>query len=454
MREILIEYLKGKASALKRKVNVGLIGYGSTNRAFLDFILPLDFVNLSVRHKGLSRSELPKSVTVYGGESEPEIYEDILIPSPSVRREKIAAPVGAEFITDYDLLFRTREKQLFCVSGSDGKSTVTTLSSLMLSETMPDLFTGGNLGTPLICADSGCEAFLLELSSFTLHYSVPRSKRALLTNITPNHLDWHKDLLEYTESKLRLIKSAYEPVINLSDGVSQRVADETNAFCLVSDKLTRGEINAAYSTEHTVTIDEDAISLDGETVVRVESVKRRERHNITNLALATALSIGYASPERIREVAKSFTGLSERCEIFTYKGIEYISSSIDTTPERTRTTLLGLSRPVSIILGGRTKNLPLDPIREPLHAFAKRIAIYGEAAKELDGYISSCPELCDIPREVFPTLDGAIDYAIATATPEISVLLSPAATSYGEFDNYIERGRFFKAHVLNNRPKI
>ena len=455
MQELLRGYIRNKAADVGRRVRVGLLGFGKTNRAILDTLLPLDCAEMTVRQQGLDPRYPAHSVRVISDEDAfLGIYEDVIIPSPSVRREKLILPESVAVITDYDLLFYSKPKGLFSVSGSDGKSTVTTLASLLLSPTFPDLFVGGNLGTPLILAKARAEAFLLELSSFTLRYSAPRCGRALITNITPNHLDWHASFDEYKEAKLSLIRQSDEPILNLSDTESRAAARNVKAFCLVSDSLTHEEITRSFSTEHTVTENDGWITLDTERVIPISLVKRRERHNLENLKLSIALSIGYASSERIREVAKTFDGLPERCELFTKDGVDYVSSSIDTSPMRTKTTLEGLRRRVRIILGGRTKGLPLDALKEPLEKYVTKISIYGEAREEFLSFIDSYPDLSKIPHEDFPTMREAIDYAKDGTGEGDTVLLSPAATSYGEFDNYVERGRFFKDYVMRNCRKI
>lgn len=455
MQELLRGYIRNKAADLGRKARLGLLGFGKTNRAILDALFPLDCVEITVRQQGLSPESLPRSVRIIGDKDAfLGIYEDVIIPSPSVRREKLILPDICEVLTDYDLLFNLKPKHLFSVSGSDGKSTVTTLASLLLSPRFPDLFVGGNIGTPLVFAKAEAEAFLLELSSFTLRYCAPSSGRALITNVTPNHLDWHASFEEYKEAKLSLIQKSDEPILNLSDAESIDAARGIKAFCIVSNDLDHDGVKRSYSTEHTVTSDTAWIMLDGEKLIPISSVKRGERHNIENLTLAIALSIGYTSPKRICEVAGSFNGLPERCEIFTKDGVDYISSSIDTSPMRTKTTLEGLRRKARIILGGRTKGLPLDALREPLKKYATKIGIYGEASEEFLDFIESSVELSIIPHESFPTLKGAIDYLLDGINKGETVLLSPAATSYGEFENYMERGRFFRNYVLKNCQKI
>ena len=124
---------------------------------------------------------------------------------------------------------------------------------------IPDIFTGGNCGVPLWNLSLDRSAFLLELSSFTLRYSKPNGGRSLITNVTPNHLDWHESLKEYEETKLELLHTADEPIINIDDEVSERFAKEYQTFCLISTVTPRNEIITKYKTEHTITLENGKI---------------------------------------------------------------------------------------------------------------------------------------------------------------------------------------------------
>lgn len=448
MKKLLYEYLNCLFLSLGRKLTVSLLGYGKTNRALGEILSECELVeSVTVRQDGLSKNDIPSSFGLISKDSFSLLYEDVIIPSPSVRRERLDIPKSSHVISDYSLLFDSIPKNLFCVSGSDGKSTVTTLASLLLFPYFPDLFTGGNIGTPLALASDSANAFLLELSSFTLRYSVPLSSRAVITNVTPNHLDWHASLSEYRECKLSLIDNAREPILCLDDTVSKKKAQEIHSFCLTSDTLPDSYIKRKFKTEHTVTLEEGSLRLDGEEIIPITEIRRNEKHNLRNLASAIALSIGYADKDRIRRVAASFDGLSERCEQIVIDGIKYISSSIDTTPMRTATTLNSLGRKVSIILGGRTKQLPLEPLRLPLIKYASRISVYGEARDEFLDFLESDEELSAIPHRAFTYFSDAIDYAKENLTRGDTLLLSPAATGYGEFKSYEERGRFFKSYI-------
>ena len=455
MKSLLYRFVNSKRESLGRNVKVSLLGFGSTNRAIFEALLPLDNVEISIRQKETIYSDLPRLVKVYqGNDAFTNIDDDVIIPSPSVRRERLSIPYGIDVISDYDLLFRQQSKNLFLISGSDGKSTTTTLASLMLDGSFTSTFTGGNLGDPLINASIDTEAFILELSSFTLRYSLPNGGRALLTNVTPNHLDWHNSLEEYEQTKLSLIRHSDEPILNLDDAVLEREAKRTHTFCLVSGTRAHSEIIKSYRTEHTVTEENGYVNLDGKALIHISEIRRKEKHNLSNFRSAVAMSIGYTDAARIIEVARNFDGLEERCEDFYIGGTRYVSSSIDTTPERTATTLAGLDCEVNIILGGRGKHLPLEPLRSPLIKYARRISLYGEAAEEMHVFIDSEERLRHIPHQSFARLSDAIDHATVDVGKGDTVLLSPAATSYGEFRDYRHRGRFFKDYIVNKYGKI
>lgn len=456
MQKRIREYLKDVATSKGRRIDVGLIGYGTTAKAVLEAVRECDFIRrITVRHGGTPDSlPIESAELICGEDALKDITEDVIFTSPSVRRERLKYPSSSIITSDTEIFFAESVKSVFAVSGSDGKSTVTTIASLLLSPTFPNLFTGGNLGTPVAYAPLSSDAFLLELSSFNLRYIEPMSKRALITNVTPNHLDWHEGLEEYEECKARLIRSTEEAVIPLSCPFNERLAETVSAFALVSGLHTDKELRERYQTAHTVTKEYGYICADGEILIPEDSIRLREAHNRENLMSAIALTLGYASREHISEVARSFQGLSHRCQRMTYGGKEYIDSSIDTTPERTRTTLTSLDKRVHLILGGRGKGLPLDTMRDALIKYAESISLYGEMRDEIDAWLGADAELSKIPRESFARLGDAIDRADDPAHAGETILLSPAATSYGEFTSYLERGEFFKNHIVKKHGQI
>ena len=324
----------------------------------------------------------------------------------------------------------------------------------MLSPTFPGLFAGGNLGTPVALAPLNSDAFLLELSSFNLRYTAPHSKRALLTNVTPNHLDWHADLREYEECKARLISSAKEAVLPLSCQFNTELARKIKSYALVSMFSSDTELKESYDTEHTVTLENGTIRIDGEPILPLASVKLQERHNLLNRMSAIALCLGHTDNERIRTVAESFTGLEHRCERLTLGGKSFINSSIDTTPKRVAATLSSLDRPAHLILGGRGKGLSPDTMRAALLKYALSISLYGEIADALERWIDGDSELRLVPHRKFKSLREAIDCSDRQCKTGETVLLSPAATAYGEFRSFAERGSFFKQYLEKKYREI
>ena len=449
MQERIRAYLEDVAASKGRTLSICLMGYGKTSIAILGAISECDAVGeITVRHTGVLYAKPPDNVKVIcGATALTDIYEDVVFASPSVRRENLILPRGIEVISDTELFFEERRENVFCVSGSDGKSTVTSIASLLLSPTFPSLFTGGNLGTPLASASLRSDAYLLELSSFNLRYTAPNSQRAVLTNVTPNHLDWHDSLEEYEECKRRLIATAKEAVFPLSCPFNKQLAKGIHSFALVSLDHSERELREIYDTDHTLTLSDGVILLDGEPLLKSEEVRLTGRHDLENLMSAIALSHGYTSRERIAEVAAAFNGLEHRCESITIDGKEYIDSSIDTSPERTKTTLTDIARRVHLILGGRGKGLAPDAMREPLIKYAISISLYGEIADSLCRWLDSDTKLSGIPHAKFKALKEAIDNADSLAKVGDTVLLSPSATAYGEFQSFTQRGDFFKDYI-------
>lgn len=456
MRARIREYLKDVENSIGRPPSITMIGYGTTNRAILEAIYSSGIrYDITVRQSSKIYDTPPYNVKfMQGADALEDICEDVVFASPSVRREMLRLPGNCVITSDTEIFFSKRNDNVFLVSGSSGKSTVTTLTSLLLFPTFPKLFTGGNLGTPLAVAPLNSDAFVIELSSFNLQYCTPLSNRALITNVTPNHLDWHANLNEYETCKKRLLEKTDDAILTLSSAFTESLASEIHTYALVSDTLTDGQIRRKYKTEHTLTCESGYICIDGRKTLPTDILVRREGYNVLNMMSAMALSLGYASEDRIFEVAENFVGLEHRCEMFTVAGRTYIDSSIDTTPERTKATLESLKKPVSIILGGRGKGLSLDPLKDPLLSYAKQISVYGDIGDELILWIDSDGGLKDIPHEKFSAMKDAIDYANSDIQDDVTVLLSPAATAYGEFRNFMQRGSFFKNYVINKYKKI
>jgi len=344
--------------------------------------------------------------------------------------------------SDAEFFFDGYEGESFAVSGSDGKSTTTTLASLLLSgegERVPAI---GNIGaamTPWL--DRGASRVAIELSSFQLMSACPITTRALITNISPNHLDWHRSFGEYISAKENLLRYATERVFNLDCELSRGIMAHYPADVVFSVRLDEDKIRTEAGSRTAVYLKDGGIFKDGEHLINVCEVANRTAHGINNLVAAIALTHGYVTRERIREVAGAFHGLLHRCEeVGVFDGIRYLNSSIDSTPKRTITTLSSLDGKPIVIIGGRSKGLDYAQLIPHLKSRASLAVLTGETGREVAGLLKDS----DLPYRYEPRFDDAVEYAIRHASCGDTVLLSPASTSFDSFSCFEERGNRFK----------
>lgn len=435
----------------KQFKKIGFLGLGKSNLSLMR-LLPLGNTEIILRSETeFDSASIPQGLNIsevrVGNNALSGITEELMICSPSVRRDRAellsAKERGICFSSDAELFFENCDKEVFAVTGSDGKSTTTTLLAKILSrrhKTAPV----GNIGSPMLeslCGES--EMFCAELSSFMLSYLNAHVRRAAITNITPNHLNWHKDLSEYIEAKLSLIKSSDESVLSADDAALEECLSTRGAFAVTSMRSSFDELKKRYKCHLYFTFNGDYILRNGELLVATSDIKKKEKHNIQNLMCAAALADGYCDSEDIRSVARTFEGLSHRAEFFlSHGGIDFINSSIDTTPSRTKSTLESLGRQVVLILCGRGKGASYEPLSVPLARYASHVVITGEDAEKMLGALAPYADC-----RYADGFDSAVELAIKLSSRGEAVLLSPAATSFDEFSSFEERGARFKSTV-------
>lgn len=435
-----------------REPRIGFIGIGISNLYLLSCLPGVPAVLRNATY--IDRAMLPWNALNCemreGSGYLDGLDEDVLILSPSVRRDapqlRQAAWRGAELISDAELFFLDNKATVYAVTGSDGKSTTATLLSMLLSERHPKISLIGNIGAPLSKADS--DVCVAELSSFQLNYMRPRSCAAILTPVTPNHLDWHGCLEEYLEAKLNVFANAKKRIATPDTPLSEELIRRSGCDVLYSLKFTARQLCESFGASHTITLEGGSICTDGEPLLPAAKCKRQERHNLHNFMGALAAACGECSSEHIVSVAERFSGLEHRIEhLPSPRGCDIINSSIDTSPARTACTLSSLARPVRLILGGRGKGLPLLPTIPLIAKYAKRISLYGEVAEQYLGELQASGIDKMIECERFALFADAIEHASRALCAGDTILLSPAATGYGEFRDYAERGRYFKKYI-------
>ena len=433
--------------------SIGLFGYGKSNKGIYEFFntLPEDFrfILRSDHQKDTEGAKFEK--VLFGDVALKRINEDILFLSPSVRRDKkelaFAEKRGVILSSDADFFLSLTKSDVYAITGSDGKSTTTKLSAAMLSESYARAVACGNIGeamTPHLSDGDNC-AYVTELSSFQLTYMKPKSQRALITNITKNHLNWHSSFDEYINAKRNVFENARERIINFDCEISRSFAKDYRIFSVFSHRLSEVELKKAVEAELYVTLNDGYITVSGEKMLKISDIRVKGTHNVENFMAAIAMSYGLADKQLILNTAKEFTGLRHRCEFVGERdGIKYYDSSIDSSPKRTSATLKTFDERVIVILGGRSKGLEFSDLIPTLKQKAKAVVLMGECAEEIANTLSRDPTFTtDIPYTIRACLSDALEYAASIARHGDSVLLSPAATSYDEFKNFEERGDAF-----------
>ncbi len=377
--------------------------------------------------------------------------EDIIFLSPSVRRERACVRAllkdGAVFSSDAELFFADSPKNVLAITGSDGKSTTSALVELMLREDGKEAFAAGNFGLPLTpLADRKKAYFVAELSSFMLRYMKPKSRRALITNITPNHLNWHADFDEYRRAKENILAHAEERVFFYDCEESRALLNSYGADGVFSANKSYRDLKRAVRASVYASFEDGFFVLNGERIFEREKFAPLGIHNVKNALAALCLTHGFCDTGAVIRALRSFSGLHHRCRlVFRGDGIKYYDSSIDSSPERTRATLEVFDRPVTVILGGRDKGLDYSPLKDALRTHAGAVILCGENAQRLAEFTRNIKLTCPV---VF-----ARDYAEAVKFARIfglDTVLSPASTSYDRFSNFEERGRAFLYEAENN----
>ena len=349
---------------------------------------------------------------------------------------------GAEITSEMDVFFRVAPCHLIAVTGSDGKTTTTTLIAEMLKAAGKTVWLGGNIGTPLLplCRRMQAEDYaVVELSSFQLMDMTRSPQRAVVTNLAPNHLDVHKDMEEYVQAKkniFRFQKPGNLLVLNADNAITAGFsgAGETHFFS------RKAPTNCVWQ-------EGDWIVRRGQRVLNVHDILLPGVHNIENYMAAMAAVEGLVSDECICSVAKNFGGVEHRIELVRIKdGVKFYNDSIASSPSRTIAGLRSFSQKVILIAGGYDKHIPYDVLGPEICAHVSRLFLCGATA----GKIRTCveaqpgqkPEMVDCGD-----FDSAVQAAARAAQPGDIVLMSPASASFDQFKNFMERGDRFKQLV-------
>lgn len=363
---------------------------------------------------------------------------------------------GAELTSEMEVFLRLCPAQVFAVTGSDGKTTTTTLIYKILTEEGYNCWLGGNIGTPLLSKiDDVIETdkVILELSSFQLMTIKNCPSIALITNISPNHLDVHKSLNEYIDAKKNIFINQTEKdklILNYDNDITRSFGDEAKAKCVYFSRINNLNKGVVFQNgKIIVKSDENEIE-----IVDADSIKIPGVHNIENYMAATAATIDFVKPETIRKIATTFNGVEHRIELVReLNGVKFYNSSIDSSPSRTIAALSTFKRKVILIAGGKDKGIPYDSIGQIIAEKVKCLLLIGATAPRIEEAFNNYIHQTDIESDVkiihCDTYEDVVNEAYKEAVPGDCVILSPASTSFDMFKNFEHRGNVFKELVNN-----
>ena len=440
--------------ALVYDKNISVIGLGISNRPLIKYLVTLGakvtgYDKRTREQLGEIYDELSAlGVALILGENYlDDLSGEIIFKTPGLRFDHpallTAKEKGSIITSEMEVFFDICPANIIAVTGSDGKTTTTTLIHKMMTAAGYKTWLGGNIGNPLLTDTENMKEsdwVILELSSFQLHTMKKSPKIAVITNLSPNHLDVHKDYQEYIDAKKNIMLYQTENdklVVNRSNEETAKIGKEAKGIC----------IDFSSKEDAYLHLEDGIIYRKGVAVLKVEDIKIPGMHNVENYMAAIAAVEGLVEDDVILEIAKTFGGVEHRIELVrTLGGVRYYNSSIDSSPNRSINTLKVFNKKVIMIAGGKDKGIPYDELGPSLCEKVKTLILIGKTADKIEeafkkaGGDESIIIRCESYEEVVKT-------AHEKAENGDVVLLSPASTSFDMFANFEERGNLFKRLV-------
>lgn len=463
-----MEYINEKLNEFNDYIRfrkVAIVGLGVSNLPLVEYLYEKK-ANVTVfdeRDIDSISKDIMDKITTYGfgfhfGEDALKNLKgfNVIFRSPSclpTRKELVdEANNGAIVTTEVELLMKMCPCKIVGVTGSDGKTTTTSLINAILKKAGYNTFLGGNIGTPLFTKlpDMRPEDILvLELSSFQLMGMEISPDIAVITNITPNHLNIHKDYEEYIEAKKNIFKYQDEKgvlVLNYDNEITRNCEKEANGkviFFSSKNKLDNGYI-----------VDEDVIKECEDKIrkhiLNVEDVILRGNHNYQNIATAIAATSSLVDIDTIVEAVKEFKPVEHRIEfIRELDGVKWYNDSASSSPSRTLSGINAFKEDIILIAGGYDKNLDYTPLAKPIIEKVKSLILIGQTSGKIFDAVKLEleKENKEIDIHMCESLEETIKLAKKVAKPGQVVLFSPASASFDMFKNFADRGNQFKELV-------
>lgn len=440
--------------------NTAVVGIGVSNIPLINFLLKLGakvtaFDKKSEVELGAVAEEFKnKGVKLELGENYLDnlLGFEVIFKTPSMRIDSEALvnakAKGAYITSEMEEFVRYCPGKIYGITGSDGKTTTTTIISKLLIEEGYKTWVGGNIGTPLFSNIEDIDKedkVVLELSSFQLMTMNSPIDVAVVTNLAPNHLDMHKDMNEYIEAKKNIFKFQSEDnllVINMENDITKEFQREARGIVrgFSSKKIIR---DGAY-------YENGKLFVFGKEVCKKDDIVIKGMHNVENYLAAFVATCDEVSIDTMRKVATTFGGVTHRSEfVRELNGVKYYNDSIASSPTRTLATIKAFDKPVILIVGGYDKNIPFEPLAFEGYNYIKHLILIGKTKEKIKNAFIKLKEEqgVEVPMDTVNTFEEAVYKAKEIAKQGDIVALSPACASFDMFPNFEHRGNKFRELV-------
>ncbi len=359
---------------------------------------------------------------------------------------------GCVVTSEMEVFFDLCPCKTIAVTGSDGKTTTTTLIAEMLKKQGYTVHLGGNIGRallPIIETIKPEDFAVVELSSFQLISMRKSPDVAVVTNLAPNHLDMHRDMQEYIDAKKNIIlhQNAFsKTVLNVDNEITNSFSSLVRGKTLCFSRTTKVD-KGTYLDENgnlVLNFGDVATELFNKNDIRIPGM-----HNVENFLAAIAAVCDFVSPETMYDVAKNFGGVEHRIEfVRELDGVKWYNDSIATSPTRAIAGLVSFGKPIVLIAGGYDKKIPFEPLVPYILKYVKKLVLCGATAQKIEDAVTSAPEYSGYPEIIrVSDIPEAIKTAKNIAQAGDIVSLSPACASFDCYPNFEERGKHFKRLV-------
>ncbi len=453
-------------AALVRGKKVAFIGAGVSHKTLIE-----EFVGLGAE---VTLCDKKKSVEEFGDYADTirrlgvhlslgETYmdgfkgQDIILRTPGFEyyqkplQDAIAA--GTMVTSEVELFFDFCPCEIVAVTGSDGKTTTTTLISEFFKAAGRRVHLGGNIGAallPMLPDVAPDDVAVVELSSFQLISMRKSPKVAVVTNVTPNHLDHHKDMQEYIDAKRNILLHQVPPcraVLGYENDITRAMQADCKGEQVWFTRLHETDNGAFLRSDGMLCMAEHGVVTP---FLAQKDVKLRGLHNIENLLAAAAAVWGRVPVEAIQKVGSTFTGVEHRIEpVRVLDGVTYYNDSIATSPTRTIAGLRSFDQKLILIAGGYDKKIPYEPLAPEILAHVKVLVLMGATGPRIEKAVREAPGFAESGLEILHanSMEEAVALARGAAKPGDIVSLSPASASFDVYPNFEVRGRHFKQIV-------